>query len=129
MRIPQGEPIRIPFLLVGEDAVSGVPDASVTTTISINGQPFQPTQNAPQKTGDGWYYIDLNAEETAAEGPLVLRAGAPEAAFEWRDIHQVAAPNAEIDPEAIRQIVADELAAWEVVITAPIKLIRVGATG
>jgi hypothetical protein len=128
MRIPHNQPMRIPFILVGEDAVAGVEGATVTTTVSINGLPFQPTINQPQETADGWYYVDLEPEETATQGPLVFVASAPEAAFQWRDIHQVDTPDATMDAEHIRQVVQEELAQWDVVITAPIKLIRAGST-
>ncbi len=130
MRIEQNQPMRVPILLVGEDAKTGLEGATVATQISVNGLPFQPTVNQPQETAGGWHYVDLEPEETATEGPLILVASAPEAGYEWRDIHQVEAPpHAQIDADQLAQLIRDEMEQWAVQIAGPVKLIRAGATG
>jgi hypothetical protein len=129
MRIDQGTAQRLVFLLV-DDNMQGVENADVTTEINVNGQPFQPTKQVAQETEDGWYYVDLAAEETATLGPLVFRANADAAAYEWRDICQVDTPTlAGIDPDQLAQLMREEMEKWAVQIAVPVKLIRAGATG
>ena len=128
MRIIQYAPMRLAFLLV-DDNLQGAAGAGVTTEISVNGQPFQPTKHLAQEIGDGWYTVDLDADETAIVGPLVFRANGDTAAHEWRDIHQVEEPLAAVDAAALQEIVRQEIEQWAVQIAVPVKLIRLGANG
>lgn len=101
------------FLLVSAaDAVTAVAGATdLSVEISQNGGAFVAATNSVAEIGAGWYRIVLTGAETAADGPLIIRASGKDGqgvdTFEWRDIHQVqtvAPPTLELDAATLDRI-------------------------
>ncbi len=113
MIITNGSTPTLVFLLVSAtDAVTGIENATaISVELSQNGGDFAPARGGVTEIAGGWYRFALNAAETNADGPLIVRASGKDAngddTFDWRDIHQVQSPvsaTIELDTETLDRI-------------------------
>ena len=77
---------RIPFILLSTSDGSPITGATPSVTISKDGGSFTAATNSPAEIGNGYYYVDLTATETAVTNNVIVRAtatGAQPTAVVW----------------------------------------------